>query len=318
MRYIDSLKDGDRVTSVYLCKQKSTAVTKTGKEYENVIMQDKTGSLDCKIWDPGSSGIEDFDAMDYVEVTGRLTVFNGTLQMSIERARKCSEGEYDQRDYVPVSSRPIDEMYNQLMGYINAFKNPYIRKLAESFFVEDKEFIKKFKACSAAKSIHHGFMGGLLEHTTAVARICSTLGDFYPILNKDLLVLSAILHDIGKVNELSAFPLNDYTDEGQLIGHIVIGVEMVDEKLRDIPDFPKTLASEIKHCIIAHHGEFEYGSPKKPALIEALVLSMADNLDAKIEQMTEIFNATDSDTWLGFNRLLESNIRKSSKDEYGR
>lgn len=312
MKYIESLRDGDRITSVYLCKQKSTAMTKTGKEYENVILQDKTGTLDCKIWDPGSSGINEFEPMDYVEVTGRLTVFNGVLQLSIERARKCDEGEYDPKDYVPVSARPVDEMYNQLMGYINGFTNPYIKKLAESFFVEDEAFIKRFKVNSAAKSLHHGFMSGLLEHTVAVARLCDTLGNFYPILNKDLLVISALLHDIGKTREISLFPANDYTDEGQLLGHIVIGVEMIDEKLREIPDFPEKLAAEIKHCIVAHHGEFEYGSPKKPALIEALVLSMADNMDAKIEQVTELFNSTDSSTWLGYNKFLESNIRKSS------
>lgn len=312
MKYIETLKDGDRVTSVYLCKQKSTALTKTGKEYENVILQDKTGVLDCKIWEPNSSGIDEFEVFDYIEVTGRMSTFNGTLQMSIERARRCSEGEYDPRDYVPVSSKDIDEMYRELLGYIKAINNPYLKKLGEIFFVEDEAFIKQFKFNSAAKSIHHGFVGGLLEHSTAVARICNNLANIYPVLNKDLLVLSALLHDIGKTRELSAFPLNDYTDEGQLLGHIVIGVEMIDEKLREIPDFPVKLASEVKHCIVAHHGEFEYGSPKKPALIEALVLSMADNLDAKIEQVTEIFNANPSEDWLGFNKLLESNIRKSS------
>lgn len=312
MKYIDSLRDGDRITSVYLCKQKSTAMTKTGKEYENVILQDKTGTLDCKIWDPASSGINEFEPMDYVEVTGRVTVYNGVLQLSIERVRRCDEGEYDPKDYVPVSIRSVDEMYSELMGYVNGFTNPYIKKLADSFFVKDEAFIKQFKVNSAAKSLHHGFMSGLLEHTVAVARLCDTLGGFYPILNKDLLVLSALLHDIGKTREISPFPANDYTDEGQLLGHIVIGIEMIDEKLREIPDFPEKLAAEIKHCVVAHHGEFEYGSPKKPALIEALVLSMADNMDAKIEQVTELFRATDSSTWLGYNRYLESNIRKSS------
>lgn len=312
MRYIDSLRDGDRITSVYLCRQKTTAMTKTGKEYENVILQDKTGSLDCKIWDPGSAGINEFDAMDYVEVSGRLSTFNGTLQLSIERVRRCDEGEYDPKDYLPVSSYDIDDMYNEVLSYINAVKNPYIKKLAESFFVEDKDFIRLFKSGAAGKSVHHGFVGGLLEHSVSVARLCNKLADLYPILNRDLLVVSALLHDIGKTRELSAFPMNDYTDEGQLLGHIVIGVEMIDEKLGKIPDFPVKTASEIKHCIVAHHGEFEYGSPKKPALIEALVLSMADNLDAKIEQVKEMFNATDSEDWLGYNRLLESNFRKST------
>lgn len=313
MRYIDSLRDGDKVTCVYLCKQKSTAMTKTGKEYENVVLQDKTGALDCKIWEPMSPGIGEFDAMDYVEVTGRLSTFNGTLQLSIERARKCGEGEYDPKDYLPVTSKDVDEMYRELLGYIKAMKNPYLKKMGEAFFVEDENFIKLFRNSSAAKSIHHGFIGGLLEHTVSVAKLCNILGDIYPILNKDLLVLAAILHDIGKTRELSLFPTNDYTDAGQLLGHIVIGVEMIDEKLRDMPDFPVKLAAELKHCIVAHHGEFEYGSPKKPALVEALVLSMADNLDAKVEQLTEIFNSTESEDWLGYNRLMESNLRKTSK-----
>lgn len=312
MRYIDSLKDGDRINAIYLCKQKTLAMTKTGKEYENVILQDKTGSLDCKIWDPMSSGIGEFDAMDYVEVSGRLSTFNGTLQLSIERARKVDEGEYDPKDYLPVSSYDINEMYNELLGFVKSLKNPYVKKLAESFFVEDEDFIKLFKSTSAAKSIHHGFVGGLLEHSLSVTRVCNMMASMYPILNRDLLLVTAMLHDMGKTRELSAFPMNDYTDEGQLLGHIIIGVEMLDEKLRNIPDFPVKLSSEIKHCIVAHHGELEFGSPKKPALIEALVLSMVDNLDAKIEQLTEIFNATESEDWLGYNRLFESNLRKSS------
>lgn len=313
MRYIDSLRDGDKISAIYLCKQKSSAVTKTGKEYENVVLQDKTGSLDCKIWDPMSPGIGDFDPMDYVEVTGRLSTFNGTLQLSIERARKCSEGEYDPGDYVPVTTKNIDTMYQEVLGYINAMKNPYCRQMGEAFFVHDEAFRKLFCNSSAAKSIHHGFVGGLLEHSVAVARMCNMIAGLYPILNQDLLVLSALLHDIGKTREISPFPMNDYTDAGQLLGHIVIGVEMIDEKLCEMPDFPEKLANELKHCIVAHHGEFEYGSPKKPALIEALVLSMADNMDAKIEQLTEIFNGTDNEDWLGYNRLLESNLRKTGK-----
>lgn len=312
MRYIETLRDGDRITGIYLCKQKSTAMTKTGKEYENVILQDKTGSLDCKIWEPGSFGIEEFEVFDYVEVSGKITTFNGTLQMSIERARKCSEGEYDARDYLPVSKRDIEEMYTELLGYAAKIKNEYIKKLVYAFFKEDEEFIKAFKLSSAAKTIHHGFVGGLLEHTVSVTSLASMLADKYPILNKDLLVASAMFHDIGKTKELSAFPLNDYTDEGQLLGHIVIGIGMLDEKIKGIEGFPAKLANEIKHCVAAHHGELEFGSPKKPALAEALALNMADDIDAKMETLTEIFNANQSTDWLGYNKLFESNIRRST------
>ena len=180
------------------------------------------------------------------------------------------------------------------------------------YFVNDEQFIKSFKAHSAAKSVHHGFAGGLLEHTLSVVKFCEYMAGAYPILNKDLLYTAAMCHDIGKTQELSLFPDNDYTDDGQLLGHIVIGVEMLDDAIREIPDFPKKLASELKHCIVAHHGELEYGSPKKPALAEAMALNCADNADAKMQTLTEIFKAKDTKDWLGYNRLFESNLRKTS------
>ena len=160
--------------------------------------------------------------------------------------------------------------------------------------------------------MHHGFSGGLLEHTLSVVKFCEYMAGAYPILNRDLLCAAAICHDIGKVRELSAFPENDYTDDGQLLGHIVIGVEMVSDAVRSIPDFPERLASELKHCIVAHHGELEYGSPKKPALAEALALNFADCADAKMQTLTEIFKDKNSNDWLGYNRLFESNLRKTT------
>ena len=184
------------------------------------------------------------------------------------------------------------------------------------FFVQDKEFITSFMNHSAAKSVHHGFVGGLLEHTLSVTKLCDFYTTRYPLLNKDLLLTSAMCHDIGKTQELSLFPENDYTDDGQLIGHIVIGVEMIHDKIREIPGFPKVLENELKHCIVAHHGELEYGSPKKPALMEAMALNLADNTDAKMETMTELFDAApDNLEWMGFNRFMDSNIRKTSKSK---
>ena len=191
--------------------------------------------------------------------------------------------------------------------------DPSIQKLASSYFLEDKAFVKKFCFHSAAKSVHHGFVGGLLEHTLSVMKLCDFYTKSYPALNRDLLLTAALFHDIGKVQELSAFPENDYTDGGQLLGHIVIGVEMVSDAVRSIPGFPETLANELKHCIVAHHGELEYGSPKKPALLEALALNFADNTDAKLETFKEALKSNnDNNDWLGYNRLFESNIRKTS------
>ena len=314
MKFIETLREGERINDVYLCKYKQSAVTKNGKPYENVILQDKTGTIDAKIWEPNSMGIDDFDMMDYVAVVGDVSSFQGALQVSIKRVRKVREGEYDPSNYLPVSEYDIEDMYKQLLTFVNGIKNPYLSKVAKHFFVDDVEFVKQFKFSSAAKSVHHGFVGGLLEHTLSVLKLCQFYVKQYPILNEDLLYTAALCHDIGKVYELSAFPLNDYTDDGQLLGHIVMGCEMVGEQIHAIDGFPKKLGNELKHCILAHHGELEFGSPKKPALVEAVALNFADNTDAKMETMKEIFKAAgEQNDWLGYNRLLESNIRKTSK-----
>ncbi|MCR4658404.1 MAG: HD domain-containing protein [Lachnospiraceae bacterium] len=313
MRYIEGFHESDNIKGIYLVKQKTSAMTKAGKPYDNVILQDKTGTIEGKIWDPNSAGIDDFEALDYVEITGIVKEFNSALQLNINRLRKAGEGEYDPADYLPVSSRNIDEMYKELLSYIDGLKNEYLKKLCASFFIEDEEFIGRFKKSSAAKSIHHGFIGGLLEHTLSVTGLCEYYTKAYPMLKKDLLISAAMLHDIGKVKELSEFPANDYTDDGQLLGHIVIGCEMVAEKIKEIDGFPSKLANEIKHCIIAHHGEYEFGSPKKPALMEALALHFADNTDAKMETFSEQLKSTINTGWLGFNKFLDSNIRKTGE-----
>ena len=313
MKFIGELHEGEKISGIYLCKHKQGAVTKNGKPYENVILQDKTGTIDGKIWEPNSLGIDEFDTLDYIDVVGDVTSFQGSLQVSIKRARKAREGESEPGNYLPVSGKNIETMYQELMGIIAQVKNPYLHRLLLSFFQEDEGFIKAFQENSAAKTVHHGFIGGLLEHTLSVVKLCQYYCRSYPILNQDLLITTAILHDIGKTKELSAFPKNDYTDDGQLLGHIMIGAEMIHDKIREIPGFPEKLESEVKHCILAHHGELEYGSPKKPALAEAVALNLADNTDAKLETLTELFNsAGDQKDWLGYNRFFESNLRKSS------
>ena len=313
MKFIETLREGERINEIYLCKSKQAALTKSGKPYDNVLLQDKTGTLDAKIWDPGSVGIDEFDALDYIAVTGDVTSFQGNLQLSIKRVRKVGEGEYEPENYLPVSDKDIDEMYQEMMGYIASVENPYLSRLLHMFF-DDQAFAKAFKFHSAAKSVHHGFVGGLLEHTVSVTRNCNYFAQNYPFLNRDLLLTAAMFHDIGKLKELSTFPANDYTDAGQLLGHIMIGAEWIGEKIREIDGFPEVLANELKHCILAHHGELEYGSPKKPALVEALALSFADNLDAKMETVREVLAGVPENNlqWQGFNRLLDTNIRRTS------
>ena len=312
MRYINTLVEGETIRNIYLCKGKRSAETRNGKPYDNLILQDKTGTLDGKVWDPNSNGIADYDEMDFIEVFGDVISYNNNLQLNIRQIRKAYEDEYVAADYMPTTEKSTDSMFEELIGYVKKIDNDYLRQAVEYYFVNDEQFIKSFKAHSAAKSVHHGFAGGLLEHTLSVVKFCEYMAGAYPILNKDLLYTAAMCHDIGKTQELSLFPDNDYTDDGQLLGHIVIGVEMLDDAIREIPDFPKKLASELKHCIVAHHGELEYGSPKKPALAEAMALNCADNADAKMQTLTEIFKAKDTKDWLGYNRLFESNLRKTS------
>ncbi|WP_270395081.1 3'-5' exoribonuclease YhaM family protein [Mediterraneibacter massiliensis] len=312
MRYIDGLCEGETIRNIYLCKGKRSAETRNGKPYDNLLLQDKTGTLDGKVWDPNSQGIADYDEKDFIEVYGDIINYNGNLQMNIKQIRKAEKGEYDPADYMPTTEKSVDRMYEELLAYIRQISNTYLKQVLEYYFVHDQVFIKAFKGHSAAKTVHHGFAGGLLEHTVSVLHLCEYFAGAYSILNRDLLYTAAICHDIGKTRELSDFPDNDYTDEGQLIGHIVIGIEMLDEAIRSIENFPTRLANELKHCVIAHHGELEYGSPKKPALAEALALNLADNADAKLQTLTEIFKGKTGTDWLGYNRLFESNLRKTS------
>ncbi len=310
MKYIQELREGEHVSQIFLCKTKTTATTKMGKNYYSLLLQDQTGTLDGKVWDL-NGGIGHFEAMDFIQVDGEVTSFSNSLQLNIKRIRRAHEGEYDPKDYFPVTDKDIETMYKELLALASTVKNEKMRQLVNSFFVDDPSFQKRFKEHSAAKSVHHGYIGGLLEHTLAVTKLCDYYCKQYPILNRDLLIPAAMFHDVGKLEEIADFPTNDYTDDGQLLGHIVIGCEMIGTRIRSIPGFPPKLASELKHCILAHHGEFEYGSPKKPALIEALALNFADDTDAKLQIMVELFKGNTSNDWLGFNRLLDSNIRKT-------
>lgn len=314
MRYINELRDGEMISSIYLCKNKRTLQTKAGKNYYSMQLNDKTGAIDGKVWDI-NNGIAHFDSMDYIQVDAQVISYQGSLQLNIRRIRKADEGEYEPSDYMPYTKKNIEEMYNEMRALIDSVKEPHLLKLLQVFFVEDADFVKRFKLHSAAKTMHHNFVGGLLQHSLAVAKLCDFFAANYPMLNRDLLITAALCHDIGKIDEISSFPENDYTDEGQLIGHIVKGTIMVDEKIKGIEGFPKVLADELKHCILSHHGELEFGSPKKPALMEAVALSFADNTDAKLEGFAEILegNGNKSGEWLGFNRMFDSNIRGTSK-----
>lgn len=312
MYYINELREGEMINAIYFCKTKQALQTKAGKNYYSMLLQDKTGTIDAKIWDL-NNGIAHFEAMDYIAITAQVVSFQNNLQLNVKQVRKAQEGEYSVGDYMPCSEFDLDKMYRELVELMNSVKDPYLHQLLDGIFVQDKVFTDRFKTHSAAKSIHHGFIGGLLQHTLAVTKLCDFYAAQYPVLNRDLLLTAAICHDLGKVEELSEFPENDYTDEGQLVGHIVMCTIMLDRKMREIEGFPVKLGNELKHCVLAHHGELEFGSPKKPALIEALALSFADNTDAKMQIFIEELKKNDSGSWMGYNRNFESNLRATSK-----
>lgn len=311
MRYISTLKEGQRISEIYLCKTKTIANTKNGKTYYSLTLQDKTGIVNGKIWDL-SNAIHDFEALDYIAIDADVTVFMNALQLNIRRLRVADANEYDAGDYMPVSPYNRDDMYKALLGFVGSIGNDWLRSLTSSFF-KDEAFAKRFKLHSAAKTIHHSFVGGLLQHTLRVTQMCDYYSSHYPMINRDLLISGALLHDIGKLEELSAFPENDYTDEGQLIGHLVIGYRMISERIAKMDGFPKELASQIEHMILSHHGELEYGSPKKPATLEAMALHYADDTDAKFQIMIEIFDTSvGPGEWLGYNKIIDSNVRKTT------
>jgi 3'-5' exoribonuclease len=314
MRFIQELRENDFIKNeIYLCKNKQVLTGKSGKSYVSLVLQDKTGTIDAKIWD-FSNEIEQYDAMDFVHIDARVTSFQDALQLNVSKIYKGREGEYYPEDYFPVTGKDVEVMYREIKEYVASIKEPGLKTLAEDFFIADTEFIKSFKSHSAAKAVHHSFVGGLLEHTLSVVKLCDYFTTSYPILNRDILITAALFHDIGKLKELSTFPENDYTDDGQLLGHIFIGANIVSSHIKNMDKFPAKLENELIHCILAHHGELEYGSPKKPATAEAMALHFADNTDAKMQTMTELLTTGDPKTdWMGYQKLFESNIRRSTK-----
>ena len=303
MRYIDTLREGDRISEVYLCRQKQTFMTKAGKPYDSLILQDKTGTLDGKIWDVNSNGIAEFEALDYILVMGDVISFQGNLQLNIKRVQKVNSSDVNSADYLPVSQKNIPQMYEELTAYIGQMTHPYIKKLAESFFM-DEGFARRFQFHSAAKSVHHGFVGGLLEHTLSVFKLCRRLADQYPELDRQTLLAGALFHDFGKIREFSGGIANDYTDEGRLLGHLEICVEMLAPYLERSGLEPE-LQRHLKHLVLSHHGTLEFGAVRVPQTAEALVLHYADNIDAKMAQCRGLFaQLGEGESWTPYQATL--------------
>jgi len=311
MRYLEDIRENEHIVEHYLCKSKQTLKTRSGKTYLSLRLCDKTGHMDGKVWEMNND-IQSFEEGDMVKIDAQVVTYQNELQLKIIKLRKSQEGEFIPMNYVPCTEKDIDALYGEVCDFIKSIQHAGLRALVEAILVDDAVRVQLFKTHSAAKQMHHSYMGGLLEHTLSVAQICDFMATRHKHVNRDLLITTALLHDIGKIYELSAMPMNDYTDDGQMLGHITISVEMVSDAVRNIPDFPRELASLVKHSLLAHHGEYEYGSPKLPATIEAFLLHCADNMDAKLKSFEEILDKdATAGPWTGYQKILNRYLRRS-------
>lgn len=310
-RYINELSEGERIVGHFLVQSKQLLTTKSGKPYISMILQDKTGRVSAKLWDNASEFFDTFKANDVIKVDANVEIYNKELQLVIRRLRTSEAQEFELSDFVCQSGNDIDEMFLELLSCVESIENPHLKALLESFF-HDEDFVKKFKEAPAARNIHHVYVGGLLEHILSTVRLCEYLTTHYQNLDADLLLTMAILHDIGKVNELEVTPSINYTEEGNLLGHIIIGIQMVDDKIARMPNFPPKLRMLVEHMLLSHHGQSEWGSPRPPMFLEAEILHRADDLDVKVDIITRaLADDRDPDSpWTAYQRTLERILYK--------
>jgi 3'-5' exoribonuclease len=309
--YAKDLKTGDKVNEVFLVAEKNLAYSQKGSPYLNLRLRDRTGDVDGKIWENALAWDKAFKKGDLIRIQARALSFKNAIQLSIIELRKIADGEVELADYFPVARGDHAEMFASLLGYVKQVKTPCLAALLHSFF-KDESIVSLFKRAPAAKGFHHVYIGGLLEHTLSVVRLLDRAAGHYTGINRDLLISGGILHDIGKIYEFSFERIVEYSDPGRLVGHIVMGVEMIDAKIVTIPDFPEQTAMELRHLILSHHGVLEYGSPKRPKTLEALIVYYMDDLDAKVNAFQGyIREARDEESdWTPYHRLLDRYIYK--------
>ncbi len=307
MPLINELKPQETIRGIYLCKFKQVLKNKNGKDYCSVRLQDCTGTLDGKIWSL-HSGIGAFEVDDMIEVEGETLLYQENLQLNITKVTKLESG-YDLKDYIPHTKKDVTKLQERLMQFIDQVENVYLKRLLENIFYDDVMF-ESFSKHSGGKTIHHAYLSGLLEHTVTVTEIGVDLAEKYEHVCMDYVIAGCLLHDIGKLKELTAFPKNDYSDEGQLLGHLMIGAEMIHDVARSIEGFPEEIERILKHILIAHHGEYEYGSPKRPKCMEAMIVHLADYTDSRLKMMEEMLENSHDEPYAGYHKVLTRNIRK--------
>ena len=313
--FISELSKGQAVESIFLVRDKILAKTKAGNPYLSIKLADRTGETEGRIWDNALDFLPLFEKDDFIKIRGEVDDFQGMLQLRITKLRKCEDREIQLEDYLPQTSQDVEKMLGELKNIASQVRHPFLCKLLTAF-LNDEEMVKKFKMAPAAKAVHHVFLGGLLEHTLSVVQLVLLIGPRYKGIDQELLLTGAILHDLGKVYELSFERTFDYTDPGRLLGHITLTAEMIDEKIKDIPEFPENLAVLLKHIILSHHGEYEFGSPKRPKTLEALLLHHLDDLDAKMNGfLAWIEKEKDTPSrWTSYHKLFDRFIYKPEEE----
>ena len=282
--YVNELEPNKLITASFLVHSKEIRQKKSGELYLSLLLADRTGELDAKMWDNVAEVIETFDRDDFVKVKGLVQIFHNRPQMTIHKVRRMDDSEIDFGDYFPSSLRDPEEMWGELLGIVAGMTNVHLKGLLNAL-LGDEDIARRYRRAPAAKHIHHAFLGGLLEHVLSVGAMARLAARHYANVDCDLLLTGVILHDIGKIYELNYERGFSYSNDGQLLGHINIGIRMVGDKVRGLPDFPPALRTLVEHMVLSHHGRLEFGSPKLPQFPEALLLHYLDDMDSKMESM---------------------------------
>jgi 3'-5' exoribonuclease len=302
------------VTSTFVVVAKQIKPKKTGDPYLALTLGDRSGQLEAKMWDNVEEVLNAFEQDDFLKVKGLINKYKNRFQLTIHKLRKLGEGEIEFSDYLPKTAKNIDELWQTLTDFVASFQNSHLRMLVQAFMA-DPEIAAAYRNAPAAKTLHHAYIGGLLDHVVSLSRSCDLVCRNYPQANRDLLLTGAFLHDIGKIHELTYNRSFSYTTRGQLLGHMIIELEMLQAKLALFPDFPAELKTLLEHLIISHHGEYEFGSPKLPMFPEALLLHYMDDLDSKMEAMRSHFEreADLESPWSSYNASLGRPLLNSAK-----
>jgi 3'-5' exoribonuclease len=279
--FVTDLIEGESVTSFFLLKQVQVRQRRSGEPFLSMVLGDRTGEMAAVMWEGVEEAGKELAEGDVVKVQGLLGTYQRARQLTITRLRKAAPEEVVAEDYLPRTLQEPTALLAHLRATVDAMQEPYLQRLLHDLLA-DEDFMADFTVAPAAKNIHHAVLGGLLEHTASVVGLCRVLAEYYPAVDRDLLLAAAMLHDVGKVRELTWDRVFDYSDAGRLLGHITLGALLVEARIREISDFPETLAQRLLHCILSHHGELEWGSPRRPKTLEALVLHYAEDLDGKV------------------------------------